>query len=181
MKVNSSKPKKQRKLHYGKALHLKQHGLAAHLDKKLRHQLGLRSIPARKGDTVKVLRGSKRGASGKITGVDYEKGVVFVEKLVRKKANGEEIPLPVHASNLLITDVERGDSKRFKGKKLQANEKPAKEEKVEKKAEGKKPEKGKEKVEEAKKEEKDEKKPEKAKEKAGKKDEEVKEDGEKGE
>ena len=121
--VKSSKPKKQRKAHYNRDLHQKQQGLAAHLDKKLRKSIGKRSISLRKGDSVKVLRGAKKGKAGKITAVDYKKGTVFVDKLVRKKANGEEIPLPVQASNLLVTDVDRNDAKRFRGKKIKSEEK----------------------------------------------------------
>ena len=119
--VESSKPKKQRKAHYGMALHKKQHGLAGHLDKKLRKELGMRSIAVRKGDSVKVLRGGFKGKSGKITAVDYRKGVVFVEKVVRKKANGEEIQVPLQASKLLVVEVEKGDSRRFKGKKAKVD------------------------------------------------------------
>lgn len=114
--MESSKPKKQRKAHYSRALHSKQKGLAAHLDSKLRKELGRRSAPLRKSDSVKVLRGSNRGKSGKVTAVNYGKGVVFVDKIVRKKANGEEIPRPVQASNLLVVDLDRSDAKRFKRK-----------------------------------------------------------------
>lgn len=149
--VRSSKPKKQRRFHYHKPLHRKQQSLAAHLDKKLSQQLRTRSIPLRKGDNVKILRGTKKGNSGKITAVDYKKGVVFVDKLVRKKASGEEIPLPVHASNLLVTELDKSDAKRFGAKK------PVKEGKKE--AEKKSPEEkeentGKEKAEKKKREEK---------------------------
>lgn len=115
--VESSKPKKQRKAHYSRALHRKQQGLAGHLDKKLRKELGMRSVALRKGDVVKVVRGGFKGKSGKITAVDYRKGVVFVEKVVRKKANGEEIQVPLQASKLLVVEVEKSDSRRFKGKK----------------------------------------------------------------
>lgn len=114
--VKSSKPKKQRRFHYEKPMHKKQSGLSGHLDKKLREQLKARSIALRKGDSVKVMNGKNKGKSGKITEVDYKKGTVFIEKLVRKKANGEEIPLPMQASNLLVTDVDKSDAKRFKGK-----------------------------------------------------------------
>lgn len=152
-KVRSSKPKKQRRFHYHKPLHRKQQSLAAHLDKRLSQQLRTRSIPLRKGDHVKVLRGTKKGTSGKITAVDYKKGVVFVDKLVRKKASGEEIPLPVHASNLLVTELDKSDAKRFGARK------PAKEgkEKTEKKSPEEKEETtGKEKAEKKKREEKGE-------------------------
>ena len=114
--INSGKPKKQRKFHYGKPLHKKQAATAAHLDKKLRAQLGMRHIPVRKGDTVKVMRGTKKGSIGKVTALNYLKGTIFIEKVARKKANGEEVLIPVHASNLLVTELEKSDSKRFKGK-----------------------------------------------------------------
>ena len=136
MKIKSSKPKKQRKFHYDKPLHMKQQGLASHLDKKLAKQLEKRSIPIRKGDTMKVMRGGMKGKSGKITGVNYRKGIVFIENVMRKKANGEEVQVPLKASNLLVVDLDKSDAKRFKGKVLKEEKKKEtkKEEKKEEKA-----------------------------------------------
>jgi len=115
--IISSKPKKQRKAHYHRPLHVRQACLCGHLSKQLRKQLGRRSLAIRKGDTVKVLRGGKRGTEGKVIGVDYKKGTVLIDKLVRKKTDGTEIPLPVRASKLVLTDVDKSDARRFKGKK----------------------------------------------------------------
>lgn len=143
-RVESSKPKKQRKFHYNMPLHKKQQLLASHLDKKLRKELGTRSIALRKGDVVKILRGKKKGSSGKIIDVNYNKGTVFIEKIVRKKANGEEIPMPLQASNLLVTDLDSSDARRFKGKKMpekKEEEKPAEEKEAAKAKAGKKEEK----------------------------------------
>jgi len=125
-RVKSHKPKKQRRFHYQKPLHLKQAGLSVHLDKKGRQLLGVKSVSVRKNDTVKVLSGAKKGSTGKITGIDYSKGVVFIDKLVRKKASGEEILLPVHASNLVATDLDRSDAKRFKRRKEEDKQKEGK-------------------------------------------------------
>ena len=144
MKVKSSKPKKQRKFHYDKPLHMKQQCLASHLDKKLAKQLEKRSIPIRKGDTMKVMRGGMKGKTGKITGVNYGKGIVFIENVMRKKANGEEVQVPLKASNLLVVDLDKSDSKRFKGKVLKEEKKKEetkekiKEEPVKKETEDKK-------------------------------------------
>lgn len=134
--VKSSKPKKQRKFHFEKPSHKKQAGLCGHLDKKLAKQLGMRSLALRKGDEVKVLRGKKSGSSGKVTGVNYEKGTIIVEKLVRKKVSGEEIPWAVHASNVLVTGIDKSDARRFRGKTIEREseeEKPVKKEKQEEK------------------------------------------------
>ncbi len=122
-KPDSSKPKKQRRFHYKKTLNKKQSSLSAHLSKALRQKQGMRSAALRKEDVVKVVRGKKKGSSGKITGVDYAKGVVFIENIVRKKANGEEIPLPIQASNLLVAELNADDARRFKGKKAGKEEK----------------------------------------------------------
>lgn len=154
-KVKSSKSNKQRLYHYKKALHRKQQDLAGNANKKLRQQLGVRSIALRKGDTVKVARGTKKGTSGKITAVDYQKGVIFIDKLSRKKASGEEIPMPVHASKTLVVEIDKSDAKRFRGKKIQREEKKEEKKKEEKKEEPKK---------EKEKTQKEEKKPEKKKE-----------------
>ena len=85
---------------------------------------------------MKVMRGGMKGKSGKITGVNYRKGIVFIENIMRKKANGEEVQVPLKASNLLIVDLDKSDAKRFKGKILKEEKKKEtkKEEKKEEKA-----------------------------------------------
>jgi len=140
-KVKSSKPKKQRKFHYHKPLHAKQSSLSAQLDKKLRKELGTKTIPVRKNDVVKVLSGKKKGSSGKVTAVNYAKGVVFIDKVTRKKANGEEILVPINASNLVITEADRNDSRRFKRKAKQKTAEKAETKKEKAKAAGKESEK----------------------------------------
>ena len=46
---------------------LRQHFVHAHVDKELRTRLGLkkRAVQISKGDTVKIMSGSKRGTTGK--------------------------------------------------------------------------------------------------------------------
>ncbi len=114
MAIESSKPKKQRLYLYSKPLHKRQKDLSGHLGKKLRQALGRRSLQLRKGDTVRVMKGAKRKSEGKIMSVDYKKSTVCIEKLTRKKTDGTEIPLQFRACNLLVTDVDRSDSRRFK-------------------------------------------------------------------
>ncbi len=114
MAIESSKPKKQREYLYSKPLHKRQKDLSGHLSKKLRQALGKRSLQLRKGDTVRVMKGAKRNSEGKIMSVDYKKSIVCIEKLTRKKTDGTEIPLQFKACNLLVTDVDRSDSRRFK-------------------------------------------------------------------
>ncbi|MFA6065448.1 MAG: 50S ribosomal protein L24 [archaeon] len=108
----SKKPNKSRKEMYDMPMHKAAKQVAAHLDEKLQKELGRRSITLRKGDTVKVLRGSFNGKEGKITSVDRGARKIFIEKLIIKKSNGKEIPVKVDASNVLVIDIDRTDRKR---------------------------------------------------------------------
>jgi len=51
-------------------LHQLKRNVMAHLSKDLRQKYNLRSAPIRKGDTVKVMRGSAKGMTGKIIKVE---------------------------------------------------------------------------------------------------------------
>lgn len=114
MNTKTKKPTKQRKRLYQGALHTKRKLIVAPVDKKLREQIGKRSIAVRKGDTVKILVGSHKGKSGKVEKVDYSKAKVYVKEIIYKTNKGLEKLLPLTASNLLITDVVLDDVRRFK-------------------------------------------------------------------
>ncbi|MBN1940612.1 MAG: 50S ribosomal protein L24 [Candidatus Diapherotrites archaeon] len=122
MNIESSKPKKQRKFFLEKALHLKQKSVSGHLSKELRKKTGRRSISMRKGDTVRIMTGKSKGKEAKITGVDYAKTRIFIEKMTRKKSDGTEIPVGINASNVLVVDLDSSDSKRFKKTAKKAKE-----------------------------------------------------------
>ncbi len=147
--MKSSKPSKQRRAFYETPLHRQNSNVSAHLSKELRKEIGKRSISLRKGDRVKIACGSHKGVEGKITRVEKASSRIFIEKLVRKKSDGTEILVPVHSSNLLVTEIDRNDDRRLK--RVQGiKKKPAKEKKKEEKEdkpdkEKKKDKKGKEK------------------------------------
>lgn len=88
--------------------------IASHLDEKLAKELNKRSIGVRKGDTVKIVRGENKGKEGKISSVDTVKKRIYIEKVVVRRSNGQEKPLPIQPSNVIVTDLDRSDRKRFK-------------------------------------------------------------------
>ncbi|MEK6959350.1 MAG: 50S ribosomal protein L24 [archaeon] len=109
---------------YNMALHTKSKAIASHLDEKLAKETGKRSLPIRKNDVVKVMRGGFRGKEGKVTLVDRVSGKITVEKVMRKKSDGAEIPAQIDASNVMIIDLDRTDRKRLsKGGKEKKSEK----------------------------------------------------------
>jgi len=110
--MKSKKPSKQRKAFYEAPLHKKHKFLAAHLSKELRNQWKKRSLPLRKGDEVKVMRGKFRGTTGKISKVDLKGVRVYMENVKRKKVSGEEFQVPIQPSKLMITNPNMDDPKR---------------------------------------------------------------------
>ena len=112
--MKSKRPNKQRKAIYQAPLHKKHKFLSAHLSKELRKQFNKRSLPVRKGDEVKVMRGKFKGVTGKISKVDLKKSKVYVDNVKRKKVSGEEIHVPIHASNLMIINPILEDPRRKK-------------------------------------------------------------------
>ncbi len=110
--MKSSNPRKQRKALYNAPLHVRQKLVSAHLSKELRAQTGKRSLPVRKGDEIKIMRGSSTGKTGKVVEVDLKKTKVFIEGIVRKTAKGNEVKIGFEPSNLMITKAEFNDRMR---------------------------------------------------------------------
>jgi large subunit ribosomal protein L24 len=109
--IESSKPRKQRHFRFNAPMHARQHFVHAHIDKELREKLGmkLRAIQISRGDTVKVMSGSKRGTTGKVTKVDLRTGRIFIDSLMRKNARGKEHGVGISTSNVYITALNLTD------------------------------------------------------------------------
>ena len=99
-------PRKQRKKLYNAPLHLRQKLVSAHLSKELRKAKKKRSLPLRKGDKVKVMRGKFKGKIGKVTRVELNSLKAFVEGILLKKQAGKEVMAPIEPSNLMITELQ---------------------------------------------------------------------------
>ena len=112
--MKSKKPRKQRKALYKAPLHKKHKLLSAHLSKDLIKRWKKRTLPVRKGDEVKVMRGKFNGTIGKITKIDMKKLKVYIGKVKRRKVSGEEVFVPIHPSNLLILNPIMDDKRRLK-------------------------------------------------------------------
>ena len=108
----STQPRKQRKFRRNAPLHVRHHFLAAHLSEDLRRETGRRALPLRKGDEVRVLRGSKRGLTGVIDMIDLRNARVTIDSMKVKKVDGSEVLKPISPSNLLVTKLSMDDKKR---------------------------------------------------------------------
>lgn len=121
--ISSRQPRKQRKYRYNAPLHIRQKLVSAHLSKKLREELGIRSLPVRKGDKVKIMRGSFKGKEGTVTKVDLKKLKIYIDAAKRKKVSGREVQVPIDPSNVMIIEVNKEDRKRLKKVKRKKGEK----------------------------------------------------------
>ena len=109
MKNESKQPRKQRKRFFNAPKHIKYKQMAAHLTEDLLLKYNVRSIPVRKGDTVKIMRGALKGHVDKVAKVNLKKGMVTIEKATIAKADGTQLPKWIHPSNILITKLDLTD------------------------------------------------------------------------
>ncbi|CCE83069.1 Piso0_002844 [Millerozyma farinosa CBS 7064] len=79
--------------------------LSAPLSKELREKYNIKSLPVRKEDEVRVVRGSKKGSEGKINSVYRLKYAIQIEKLQREKSSGASVPLNTHPSKVVLTKL----------------------------------------------------------------------------
>lgn len=109
MRRLTTRPGKQRKMLYEAPSHRKRKLLAAPLSSDLRSRYGRRSFPIRQGDTVKILRGDFAGIEGKVSDIDTSSQRVFVEGVTRERVAGTSTKVSIHASKVMITNLNLDD------------------------------------------------------------------------
>ncbi|WP_010479069.1 50S ribosomal protein L24 [Thermococcus zilligii] len=114
MRLDSKQPKKQRKFLYNAPLHLRQKIMSAPLSRELREKYGVRNLPIREGDKVRVMRGDFKGKEGKVLEVDLKSYRIHVEGVTQTKVNGTEVFYPLHPSNVMIIELNLEDEERKK-------------------------------------------------------------------
>jgi len=105
-------PRKQRTNARDASLHERQDQVRAPLSPDLREEYGQRNVRVNAGDTVEVLRGDFAGEEAEVLRVDLREEVIHVEEVVTEKADGEEVPRPLDASNVRVTELDLEDERR---------------------------------------------------------------------
>lgn len=101
----SGQRRKQRKAHFSAPSHAKYTLMSAPLSEELQKEHGVQTLPVRRDDTVEVLRGSNKGASGKVNTVYRKKWCLYIEKIQKQSKKGGVIRIPIEASNIRITKL----------------------------------------------------------------------------
>ncbi|MFH1209574.1 MAG: 50S ribosomal protein L24 [archaeon] len=109
---SSKQRRKQRKYRYNAPLHIKHKFLSSHLSKDLIKKYKKRSLPIRKGDKVKILRGQFRGKEGKVEKIITKKTKVYISGIESIRIDGTKRYYPIHASNLMIMELNLEDKRR---------------------------------------------------------------------
>jgi len=112
MKEKSKQPRKQRKERDEAPLHKRNKYVRATLSDELREEYGTRSVRVSEGDTVEIMRGDYACEEEEVLRVDLDETKVYVEDVTVEKTDGEEVPRPVDASNLRVTELNLRDDER---------------------------------------------------------------------
>ena len=104
------------RIHFG-SLYKRRKMIASHLSSKYLEDAKRyypRSAILRKGDTVKVVRGSLAGHVGKVEAVDTSSMRITVDGATVSKADGTQIAAKIHPSNVVIEKLDLSDTIRKK-------------------------------------------------------------------
>lgn len=109
--TDSRKPRKQRKARANAPLHRKRRMVSAHLAPALMKEYNVRSLPVRKGDTVRIVRGHAdfKASEAKVASVDVKNMKIIIENVTIPKADGTQKPKPVDPSDVVITKLDLSD------------------------------------------------------------------------
>lgn len=109
-KINKvTNPGKQRKKIFNAPVHIRHKLMAAPLSSELAASKGAKTLPVRKGDTVRIMRGDNKGFEGKVSRIDLKAYRIYLEGLTREKVDGTNIFLAVHPSKVQIRNLNLND------------------------------------------------------------------------
>jgi large subunit ribosomal protein L24 len=110
--TKSKKPSKQRKAMFQAPLHIRRKFMTAPLSDELVEKYGIKRLPVRKGDKVRIMRGEFTGVEGKVIRVDLRKMRIYVEGVTRQRMDGTPVFVPIHPSKVMIIELDLSDQKR---------------------------------------------------------------------
>uniref|UniRef100_A0A7S1GLB9 50S ribosomal protein L24, chloroplastic n=1 Tax=Cyclophora tenuis TaxID=216820 RepID=A0A7S1GLB9_CYCTE len=109
--VTSSR-RKQRCKHFSSSSSARRRLMSATLSKDLREKYNCRAIPVCKEDEVKIMTGKLKGREGRVTQVYRKRFYIIVDRVNRTKSDGQtEVSVPIHPSNVMITNIKETPSR----------------------------------------------------------------------
>ncbi|MFX0046986.1 MAG: 50S ribosomal protein L24 [Candidatus Hermodarchaeota archaeon] len=102
MKVNSKQPRRQRKALYQHKNHQRSKLLSARVADFVREEYGIKALPIRVGDGVRIIRGEFKDFEGEVIEITKNQRVKIKEATF-DKADGTQFHPAIHISKLIIT------------------------------------------------------------------------------
>lgn len=106
VRVNSKKPRKQRSALQKVKNHQVSKLFTAPIDESLQEIYGIKRIPVRVGDSVRIIKGEFVGIEGKVTSMNKKTRKLIIEEATLQKQSGENYFVPISVSNIIITKFE---------------------------------------------------------------------------
>ncbi len=107
MKVKSKKPGKQRKALYNLKNHQKSKLMTTRLADYLTEEYGIKKLPLRVGDQVKVTVGEFKDFEGEVIEIMRKTQRVRIKECAFEKVDGTQFHPSIHVSNLVISKFKR--------------------------------------------------------------------------
>ena len=101
----SSQARKVRKAFFNATKDEKHVALSCRLSKELQETHGIKQLPVRRDDEIRVTVGTNSKREGKVTDVKLSEMRIYVDSLTKEKINGQQVKVPVHPSNCVITKL----------------------------------------------------------------------------
>ena len=112
VRVLSKKPGKQRKALFKVKHHQASKLFTAPLDISLQEVYGIKRLPVRVDDSVRIVAGEFEGIEGKVLSCDKKTRRLTIEEATLEKRSGENYYVPIAISKIVITKLETKRAKR---------------------------------------------------------------------
>lgn len=109
MRMSPHSPRRQRKALYTADSFERRRRMTVPLSRDLRGRFHARSVPIRKGDTVRVLSGSFEGREERVAKVNRRTYSVVLDNVTLKTGEDKLKPLPIRTNHLVITRLNLSD------------------------------------------------------------------------
>ena len=104
MKVKSKRPRTQRKALFNYQNHQRTKLLSTRVADFLREQYGIKTLPLKVGDQVRVVKGEFKDFEGEVTEI-LKNQRAKIKEAVFEKVDGTQFHPAIHISNLIITKL----------------------------------------------------------------------------
>ena len=103
MNIASKKPSKQRKALYNSKNHQRSSLMSTRVADFLAEEYGVRRVPLRVGDSVRVIKGEFKDFEGEVLEINRKARRVKIKEVTFEKTDGTTFYPMIDSSNLIIT------------------------------------------------------------------------------